>query len=464
VFAILGLGAAIAAGFISVATPSRDLALTLGAAFAGVVLLLLAYTRFQSFVLALLVVRATLDWTKAPSDIDGPTTSGPMAMALALLFLGATALWLLVQFRTGRLRRPSLLSIAWVVFLGVAFFSALAADRRMESLAEWGRIATVVAMLLVLEQMLGAGLNARQVLAACFLSAVLPLGVAAYQAIGDGSAGVLHGVARVQGTFAHPNAFGFYLAILITMGAALLPHVAPTTRPMLLAFLWISAAATILTSSRGSWFVLVVGLIVVGALQSPRVVVLVLGAAAVIALTVPNVLTRLSDLQTEPRAAGIEGNSLAWRLDYWGSLIDLTNDSPIIGIGPKMTEYVSESGKVPHNDFLRAYVETGTLGLVAYIGVVAALFQTARLALRRAPDGLGQGVAVGFAGCVSAFLVFSVGENLMSQVVVLWYFVAFAAAAITFARGYPHMGETHPDRDHEDRQNALVPWLGEGRP
>jgi hypothetical protein len=35
---------------------------------------------------------------------------------------------------------------------------------------------------------------------------------------------------------------------------------------------------------------------------------------------------------------------------------------------------------------------------------------------------------------VAAFIVFSVAENVMSQVVVLWYFVAFAAAAVTVSR------------------------------
>jgi hypothetical protein len=32
---------------------------------------------------------------------------------------------------------------------------------------------------------------------------------------------------------------------------------------------------------------------------------------------------------------------------------------------------------------------------------------------------------------VVSFIVFSVADNLMSQVVVLWYFAAFAAAAIS---------------------------------
>ena len=47
--------------------------------------------------------------------------------------------------------------------------------------------------------------------------------------------------------------------------------------------------------------------------------------------------------------------------------------------------------------------------------------------VRRAPPGLPRRVAVGFAGCVAAFLVVSLASNVVSQVVLLWYFAAFAA-------------------------------------
>jgi putative inorganic carbon (HCO3(-)) transporter len=432
----LGVGIAATVGSLSVAMPSSDLTLILAATVAGAVLLALAYVRFEAFLLALLVIRPTVDWTKVPSEIGEPTRSGAMTTALAVGFLGASILWLVVQFKARRFVPPALISLAWLAFLGIALMSALAADRPLESVAEWGRIATVVAMLIVLQQMLGDSLDVRRLLTACYVSAVVPLGVAAYQAVTSGGSGSL-GTSRVQGTFVHPNAFGFYLVILIVMGAALLPHVALNVRPLVLAFLWASAFALILTYSRGSWLALIVGLIVVGALQSPRTVFLMLGVAAAVALSVPPVTARLLDLQPEPSVAGIEGNSLAWRLEYWSTVIDLAEDSPILGIGPKMTQYVTDSAKVPHNDYLRAYVETGLLGLGAFIALVAALIHTARHALRWSPPGFGQGIAVGFAGCVASLLLFSVAENLMSQVVVLWYFVAFAAAAVTASRWHP---------------------------
>jgi putative inorganic carbon (HCO3(-)) transporter len=443
--AAIGLGVAVAAGVVAVTQPGTDLALILMGALAGSVLVALAYARFAAFVLVLLVIRASLDWTRAPAGVGQPTRPGTMTTAVAALFIAAACVWLIAQFKTGRIVPPSLLSIAWLGFVGVAFASAVAADRPLESLAEWGRIATAVGMLLVLQQLLGRGGDVRHVLVACFASAVIPLAFAVYQVAtggpGDGE--------RVHATFAHANAFGFYLVLLLTMGAALLPYVKLRARSLLLVLLWISAAALLVTYSRGSWIALIVGLVVVGFLQDPRLIALVIGAAAVAVLSLSPVAERVDDLRSEQAVAGFEGNSLAWRIEYWGTVARLADESPIIGIGPKMTQYVTDAAKVPHNDYLRAYVEMGVLGVSAYAAVIAALIHTARKALAWAPHGLGQGVAVGFAGCVAAFIVFSVAENVMSQVVVLWYFVAFAAAAVTVSRLRSNLGsDAMADRDH----------------
>jgi hypothetical protein len=43
-------------------------------------------------------------------------------------------------------------------------------------------------------------------------------------------------------------------------------------------------------------------------------------------------------------------------------------------------------------------------------------------------------IAVGFASCVIAFVVISIVSNVITEVIVLWYYVAFAAAAYAVTR------------------------------
>ena len=100
-----------------------------------------------------------------------------------------------------------------------------------------------------------------------------------------------------------------------------------------------------------------------------------------------------------------------------------------MGIGLKMVSTTVEEQKAPHNDFVRVFVELGILGLAAYCWLLIGIGRIAVRALRATTDGLSRGVAVGFAGCAASFLVISIVSNLISQVVVVWYFFAFAMAA-----------------------------------
>jgi hypothetical protein len=98
----------------------------------------------------------------------------------------------------------------------------------------------------------------------------------------------------------------------------------------------------------------------------------------------------------------------------------------------------------------------GVLGLTMYAAVVLALISTVKRALRHARPGFDQGIAIGFAGCVVAFLIYSLAENVMSQVVVLWYFFVFAAAATTVSRSTSPTPQ-HAPVDVGDRDGRLPP-------
>jgi Ca2+/Na+ antiporter len=65
------------------------------------------------------------------------------------------------------------------------------------------------------------------------------------------------------------------------------------------------------------------------------------------------------------------------------------------------------------------------------MGVVAR--QAMRFTKTR-PWSYERSVAVGFAACVLAFVLLSIVSNVITQVVVLWYYVAFAAAAYAVTR------------------------------
>ena len=84
------------------------------------------------------------------------------------------------------------------------------------------------------------------------------------------------------------------------------------------------------------------------------------------------------------------------------------------------------------------YVETGVLGFVVYVALLVAALVMAVRGMRALPDRtLGRGVAVGAVACTVAFIVGSVGGNLISSVSMLLYLFAFLALASTLPTARP---------------------------
>jgi O-antigen ligase len=286
----------------------------------------------------------------------------------------------------------------------------------------------------VLERLVTDRARLGRLLVACYVSALLPLAVGLYQAVSGRGMFRVAGVSRVRGTFVHPNSFAYYLVLLVVMGVALWPHVGSVARRPLGVLVVTGASMLVLTYSRGGWVAALAGLVIVGLLQSRRLIVGLVAACLVTVLAMPSVVGRIADLGEGPTARGTAGNSFAWRVEHWQATAGLAARNPVTGIGLKMTQYGRDRARAPHNDPLRMAVETGATGLLAYLGLAAALVAVARRALARTHVGIERGVAVGFAGCLAAFGLASMGANLLSQVVVAWYMAAFAAAALAVAR------------------------------
>jgi len=411
----LAAGAAAASG-MSVGHGSKLAVVLPLAAVAGVGLGLLALTRFQVYVMLMLVLRSGLDLAKLSGPAAGNTatnTAGSRALdpasILAVLFLLAAALWLAAQHRQQGRLPGSPLRRALVVYVAAAVLSTLGSARPQASGLEVLRILSVVAMFAVLEQMMVDEIATRQLLAAVFLSTVFPLAFTTFgYLMGSPPTEAKGSFLRVTGPFNQSNTFGRYLMLMLIFGGFLL-----------------------LTYTRTAILGTVIGLVIVGLVQSKRLLLGLVVAAICALLLVPQLSGRFSSV-TDLSSTGSQpsGNSLVWRLNYWTEVLPLANGNPVSGIGLNMTQYNTDAAKQPHNDFIRAYVEMGLIGLGAYLAVLIALVGLGRRAVRASPSGtFDRGIAAGFLGCAVAFVAVSASANITSNVVSLWYLFAFAAAA-----------------------------------
>jgi putative inorganic carbon (HCO3(-)) transporter len=420
-------------------------------AVAAVIFGILALTEFRAFIFVVLLIRPAIDLVKLSGASAGNTTTNGIAQRgldpssiVAALVLLAGILWLIAQYRAhGPAPR---LSLRWAMlaFAAASFLSALSSERPTTSLLEALRISAVIVMFLVLVQLLVDEATTRLMLTASFASMIFPLAYTLLGFLVGGPASEVKGsFTRITGPFAQSNTFGRYLMLMIVMGAALLPYLDRRRQAAMAVLLSLSGVFLLLTYTRTAIIGCVIGLVVVGLIQSKKLIIAI-GVLGVVSLAaVPVLLSRFVSLTTANTGTGPTGNSLLWRIGYWLQVVELANRNLITGIGLDMTQYNTSAEKQPHNDFLRAYVETGIVGFVAYVWLLASLVRTSWSAVRLSvPKTLDRGIAAGALGCSVAFVAASMFANLISNVVSLWYLATFAAAAVgVVLRGQRRLAE-----------------------
>lgn len=412
-------------------------AVVLPLAVAGaLVLVCLSLIHFTAYVAVMLVVRSSVDLGRLSDASGGPVGRilNPSSI-LAIVFIIAAVAWLAAQRdRDGRFPGSSLRT-ALLVFVAAAALSIVGARDAVASAVETVRILAAVMMFVVVEQLARDPRRMRVILAAVYGSLALPLFIVLVGFLTGGPRTEQKGeFVRIIGPFAQSNVFGRYLMLLVVMGVAVYPHVEGRLRRVLAGLLVGSTVCLLLTYTRSALIGAMLGLVVVGVHHNRRVLGGLAVTAAVAALLIPGIAGRFTELGGESKNAASPGNTLEWRLWYWTEVLPLARKNPVTGIGVAQTQLLTEKEVQPHNDFLRAYVETGLVGLSAYIATLVLLVRTGRRAIKRSAERtLERGVSVGFLGCVVAFIAASAVSNVFSNVVSLWYFFAFAGAASAIA-------------------------------
>lgn len=410
-------------------------------ALVGVALAVTALTRFKIYVMVMLIIRSSLDLAKLSTGGEGGgvrtatdqvTARGidPSSL-LAVLFIGAAAIWLAGQYREHGRLPGSPLRRALVVFMAAGALSIVGAGRPPSSILEALRILAAVLMFVVLEQMMKDERTMRQLLFAVYLSLLFPLGFTAFGFLTGSPRTELKGsFLRITGPFLQSNNFGRYLMLMIIFGVAIYPFLDRRHRRLLAVLLALSSVFLLMTYTRTAIIGAVLGLLVVGIVQSKRLLLGMVVFTVCALVAVPQLSSRFTMLSDSESTYASDGNTLAWRLDYWIEVLPLANRNPVTGIGLGQTAHETDAEKQPHNDFIRAYVETGLIGLGAYLALLLALLGTGIRAVRASPRGsFARGVGTGMLGCAVAFIADSLSANVISNVVTLWYMFAFAAAA-----------------------------------
>jgi putative inorganic carbon (HCO3(-)) transporter len=421
---------------------SAEVAVLVLAGFGGFLLFVLGIQRMEYFVLVLLVLRSSLDVSRLNADAQSQTISNPSSL-VALMFLAVGLTWILCRRASGMRHPTSFLQRALIIFLVAAALCVIgSADPALSGL-EFLRTSAAILMFFMVDRILEQTDAPQRVLAAVFGAAVIPvfLGLVG-PAVGVSLVETKDRVERVTSTFVGANAFSYFLVFLSLMALGLALYAKPKLRWPLLGFAGILTLTLVLTYTRTAWIAFAAGVMVLGAFAGRKVLIAMVVVLVLSVLFVPAIGDRFQELGSDNTYNTYRRDSLEWRIAYWTDIIPLANANPVTGIGLKMTSEVAD--KLPHNDYLRSYVEMGLVGLAAFITVLVAMIRTPWKALKVATDPLQRGILLGFLSIGVALTVASLADNLINQVVVLWYVFALAGCASWAARRAAQTSLTDP--------------------
>lgn len=274
--------------------------------------------------------------------------------------------------------------------------------------------------------------NHKMIFAVC-LSTLIPFIVGFYQAItGQGNL-LTPGFNRIYATTYHPNAYAFYLVMmLIFLFTIYLYATSGKKRVVLFLFAMPISLSLILTYTRGAWLAVIFGLTVLfllsGGKNKYKIFILVFILTMVISLTGayfgPRIIDRLLSL-TSPTA-----DTFGWRVQVWSMNFKEFLKHPIIGYGIGSSNIIGQERGgylfAPHNDYLRLMVETGLLGWGAFLVVIISLF---RFFFRKYRSSIGakEGIlAGGLVALLLSTLVIQTGDNLHhydNVFIYFWFFI-----------------------------------------
>ena len=214
---------------------------------------------------------------------------------------------------------------------------------------------------------------------------------------------------------AEPNTLGGYLIIVMCAAGGLYTQ-SPARRLSILFVLLMAAAFVpfLLTLSRASYIGLLVAILALGILARKASVILAVVTILVLSpvLMPPDVKDRVN--YTFQRGSGepvvIAGKSLGLQVDkstherlYVWEKVKYT-----LGVAPWFGGGVSW-GKVLDSQYARVVMETGLLGLAAFLFLQYRLYRTAQEAFRWSRDWVGRGLAVGALAATIGLITHSLG-------------------------------------------------------
>ncbi|MBA7471265.1 hypothetical protein ES707_06571 [subsurface metagenome] len=240
-------------------------------------------------------------------------------------------------------------------------------------------------------------------------------------------------LSRSTGFFNSPQTFGNYVLLLLPMvfGLSFYSNTRREKRWLQLSGL-IILTAIIFSYTRGVWLGLIGGLIFMAILRSKKLLLLVVTGIIVSSMFLV-FLPSSRFTQRVVRTFKSE-RPVGDRIYFWQGSLRIIRDYPITGLGWEgfrivYPKYKPAKGRQlvchAHNNFIDMAVDSGLLGLGIFLWLLVTIYKVGFHIFKELEDGYFKGIAWGFLGSLTAFLIAGLSQYNFgdSEVVMLFYFL-----------------------------------------
>jgi len=243
---------------------------------------------------------------------------------------------------------------------------------------------------------------------------------------------------RISSSFTHPNDFGAYLIVILTMLFSLLFTRSRPLKERLLILIAISPVAWCLvsTSSRGAWMGFLIALLCLAMVKSKKlfaaILILILISPAILPSSIKNRFSDFVNITKESKGG------TAWeRMKLWSGTIAMVKEHPFLGFGintytrnfPAYKPKDYPDVRYTHNSYLQMASEIGITGAGIFLLFLVSVVIAAAKAIGASSNGLSRDLSLGVLCGIIGFLAHcSVDTHLYSVTLSAFLFLYLGVA------------------------------------
>ena len=401
------------------------------------------FLSFEMTILSLLIIRSSLDIL---SDYQIPT-------AFALGIIGLTLMYVIIQLLTNKpvyTDKFWWFLVAWLVTQGLWVvllpLGGLGLGGWALSIAirEWVRLFSWIIIYLLILQ-LKDKIAPQKIVTSLFLGLIVPFSVAFLQIALPSSllpsilvyeTDIFEAGTRINGTFGHPNTFTTFTFFFLGLTYWKQQH-SKNRKPWLIllgivAFFFVSTKALVglmmlatfifCIFSRNANIINIMGGIILFVFVIALFGSTEFGQERLGSIYQTPLLNPEIDIWKAIMLSKTDGNSFNWRLAQWTYLLGQWQQYPILGFGLGTGKYISTNGLEPHNEYLRALIEGGIMGLIIFFiflgGQIVYLF---KVMLSSFNNKMKQDLAFTLISMLLGLCVGMITENIWTHTTLFFY-------------------------------------------